>query len=188
MTNFYTDENKKVHPLNNKNGISSDQHNNNDKKTNYEPPVSNPNVDWETAIKRYDSYNKNAVRDDRNKNFTFDPTLNDGYDFKKPADRMRFFNNYSIDGKPVYVVSLTNQIGETPTRELHSTFVNAGNQGTPVFFGRWNKILNMRRYTDISIPVSNRQTAISLADSRIQDNVVAIYNNGEFEDISLGDR
>jgi len=147
------------------------------------PLTKNPfnTTNWSTATERYYNFkNKTNL-----KGFSFDPDDGIGYDLEDKSQAIRFYNKFdfpTFTGKPIYLVSLTNQLGGQLTRELHSNYDHAKNIGYSPLIGFWIGEYD-EEYTDITIAMNAtpKKDAIWLAKDRKQEGIVAIYNNGDLE-------
>jgi len=136
---------------------------------------------WSVAFDRYETFKNNT----KLHAFSFDPQDRKGYDFTDKNHTIRFhykFDYPTLTGEPIYLVSLTNQVGNQLTRELHSNYLHAKNLGYSPLIGHW-KGEGGQDYTDITIAMNSttRQEAMKLAKNHQQEGIIAIYNNGDFE-------
>ncbi len=137
-------------------------------------------VTWETAVERFVEF-----RDDNSdlEGFTFDPEINEGFDFED-ADRAIDFHDFYVEGgekNPVFLIGVTNQLGGTPTRELQSAYEQIKSERRNVFLGYFKDDLD-NEFTDISFPLSDipREEALQIAKEFAQDNIAVVFDDGTF--------
>ena len=149
------------------------------------PPINkNPlnTTKWSDAFKRFQHF-----KDKTNlTGFSFDPEEGIGYDISNQDQAVQFYYRFNfppITQKPLYLVSMTNQLGGQLTRELHSNYLQAKNLGYSPLIGSWKDNKTGREYTDITIVMNNtsEKEAIKLAKNHVQDTIMVIYNNGDYD-------
>lgn len=143
-------------------------------------------VTFETANKRFIEFRNETVEDE----FSFDPELNQGFDFNNKEQAREFHETFVEGGdrNPVFVIGVQNQLGKNPTRATQSAYEDVKNDGrTPLIGGSINVITGQPQ-TDISFPISNvtREEALDLADEYAQDSIAIIFPDGKFrvEDVN----
>ncbi len=137
-------------------------------------------VTWETAVERFIDFKDDNLDLE---GFTFDPTINAGFDLENDPDQAINFHELYVQGgddNPVFVIGVTNQLGGIPTRELQSAYEQIKVERTNVFLGFFTDGEN--EFTDISFPISDipREEALEIARDQAQDTIAVVFNDGSF--------
>lgn len=137
-------------------------------------------VTWDKAVDRFVKF-----RDSNNDliGFSFDPVINEGFDFEDP-DQVIDFHELNVEGgeeNPVFVIGVTNQLGGTPTRELQSAYEDVKNKGRTPLIGFFIDD-NNNEFTDIAFPVSgvSREEALLIGGENAQDSISVLFSDGTF--------
>jgi len=136
---------------------------------------------WSTAVNKYERFANNT----KLKAYSYDPDDGIGYDLTNEFHAQQFYEKFNFPHftkKPLYLVSLTNQVGRQLTRELHSNYLQAKNLGYSPLIGHWTED-DGREYTDITIAINgtNKEDALRLAKNQKQEQIMVIYNNGDYD-------
>lgn len=139
-------------------------------------------INYEEASRRFENFlNKTNLKE-----FTFDPQTNKGFDFRDRNDAKQFHNMFAVSNEPVYVIGVTNQIGLTNSRELHSNFEHVKGNGYRPLFGTFVG-MNGMRYVDVPIVEAgiSEDRAINKAKHYAQETIVVIFKNGDVDQIDI---
>lgn len=111
--------------------------------------------------------------------FSFNPKTGKVTDAFDQKEATAFFDNHSVDGKPVYVISKTNNQGGL-NRKTESSYNQIIGEGKTPLIGRWKSDITGVEYTDMSFPVSgiSESEAKGLLAKNAQESALVVSANG----------
>ena len=111
--------------------------------------------------------------------FSYNPKTGKVTDAFDKEDASRFFDNHSVNGQPVYVISKTNN-QRGLNRRTESSYNQIINEGNTPLIGRWKSDVTGVEYTDMSFPVSgiSESEAKGLLRNNAQESALVISSNG----------
>ena len=111
--------------------------------------------------------------------FSYNPNTGKVTNAFDKEDAGKFFDNHSVDGKPVYVISKTNNQGGL-NRKTESSYTQIINEGNTPLIGRWKSDATGVEYTDMSFPISgiSESDAKGLLRNNAQESALVVSANG----------
>ena len=87
------------------------------------------------------------------RNVTFEPTSGTMSDLSREEDRIRFFDRFTKDGDPVYLISVTNNTGGDFNEATRRAYVALKMESKNALLGQWTDP-DGSRFRDVSFAIS----------------------------------
>ncbi len=110
------------------------------------------------------------------------PETGEWYDLDRPGDGKKLYDQYGINGKPVYIVAITSNTDGSFNKITKHAFNEAYRKGFDVGLGIW---IGNKTFHDASIYISDidRDAAITYKNQHNQQAIIEVIPDGKYNTI-----